>query len=103
MSEPAKKDPLKDLADGMKGINIDSTMELKNAARDGLKKGISFFKKASAALKGDEKAKEELTDAASGALVNAQEKAERAGAALADIADKVEKKIEQKRSKPPTP
>ena len=50
-----------------------------------------------------EKAKEELTDAASGALVNAQEKAERAGAALADIADKVEKKIEQKRSKPPTP
>lgn len=104
MSEPEKKDPIKNLADGLKGIDLSSTEDkLKDSVRSGAKKGLSFFKKAAAALKGDEAAKEELTNAATGAIINAHDKVERAGSALADIADKVEKKIEQKRGKPPTP
>lgn len=75
-----------------------------DAFRSAAKKGVNFFKKAKAALKGDEAAKEELSEAASAAMVRAQDKVEQAGKALGDLADKVEKKIEEKRKpSPPNP
>lgn len=103
MAEPEKKPSLADkLNEGIKGMNLDKTPQIEEGLKSGLRKGVAFFKKAKAAVQGDEAAKEELTDKASTALVKAQEKAEQAGKALSDIADKVEQKIEQKR-KPPSP
>lgn len=103
MAEPEKKPKLSDqLNEGLKGMNLDKTPQIQEGLKSGLKKGVAFFKKAKAAVQGDEDAKEELTEQASTAIVKAQEKAEQAGKALGEIADKVEQKIEQKR-KPPQP
>jgi hypothetical protein len=114
MQEPKKPDPNqpvpKELEGALKGLNLDkfgeATQKLlkdfvdernENAARK--KKITSFFKTAKAALKGDEKAKEELSDAAAktwGKLEDARESAR-------DMLEKAEKKIAASRDKKPQP
>lgn len=100
MSDHDKKPKSGKLTDKLDGLNIDGA---EKAFRGAAKKGLSFFKTAKDALKGDEAAKEKLTEAASTAMINAQEKAEKAAETLGELAEKVEKKIEQKRGKNPTP
>jgi hypothetical protein len=121
MSEPEKKPEPEKLEDGLKGINLETFGEstqkllkdlagrpdpLAEKAGSALKKGASFFKKAKAALKGDEKAKEELADSAANAIVKTGDALQQAGKAAGDMIDRADKKItevREKRAKPPTP
>jgi hypothetical protein len=121
MQEPDKK-PLNNLEEGLKGIDLDKfgdkTREMiidltrdpvGDAARNGLKKGVAFFKKTKAALKGDEAAKDELVDSAANAIVKTRDALERAGKATNEVIEKADKKIaerleaREKKAKPPTP
>lgn len=114
MSEPEKKPELEKLEGGLKGMNLDKFGEaaqkllkdltpkpdpLAQKAEGALKKGASFFKKAKAALKGDEKAKEELADSAA----NLAGKLEKAHQSVGEIIDRAEKKHKERKNQPPKP
>jgi hypothetical protein len=69
-------------------------------------KTAAFFKRTTAALQGDEAAKEELANSAANVVVKTGDALETAGKAAGDIIDKADKKITQareKKAKPPTP
>lgn len=120
MKEPEKPDADK-LSDGIKGMDLDKFGDATSRLMKGLRptraaetaeeklkgaltKGTSFFKKAKAALKGDEAAKEELADAAAKTLVKTGDALEKAGKAAGDMLDKVDKKVTAARDKkPPAP
>ncbi|MEZ0225993.1 MAG: hypothetical protein ACAH83_15675 [Alphaproteobacteria bacterium] len=114
MSEPEKKPEPDKLEEGLKGLNLDKFGEamqrtlkdlapkpdpLAAKAEGALKKGASFFKKAKAALKGDEKAKEELADSAA----NLAGKLEKAHQSVGEILDRADKKLKERKNQPPTP
>jgi hypothetical protein len=114
MSEPEKKPEGEKLEGGLKGINLDTFGEktqkllkdlagrpdpLAEKAESALNKGASFFKKAKAALQGDEKAKEELADSAA----NVAGKLEKAHQSVGEIFDRAEKKLKARKSQPPKP
>jgi hypothetical protein len=121
MSEPEKKPAPEKLEGGLKGINLETFGEstqkllkdlagrpdpLAEKAESALKKGASFFKKAKAALKGDETAKEELADAAAQTVIKTGEALEKAGKAAGDMIDRTDKKIteaREKKARPPAP
>lgn len=104
--EPLKGLDLEKFANATQELlkNLNKPDPLEEKAKSAIKKGASFFKKAKAALKGDEKAKEELADAAAKTLVKTGDALEQAGKAAGDMIDKVDRKITEARDKkPPAP